>query len=196
MAQWRTYLRLGPLAWFFAGFLAIAVQGAAQEAPPPLLTVDLDQLFLGSDFGKAAIARERAATEALDQENRRMEAELVAEEQELTDLRATLSPEEFTARADAFDAKVERIRSEQDAKAQTLASTRDKDRKDFLQVAVPILEELLVEKGAVAILDQNLVIRSVSAIDATDEAIARVNAALSTLPERPPPAPQAPSPSP
>ncbi|MCU0902565.1 MAG: OmpH family outer membrane protein [Tabrizicola sp.] len=191
MARWRKSLRLGPLAWITAGFLAIGVQGAAQEAPAPLLTLDQDRLFLDSNFGKAAIARERAATDALEQENRRIEAELVAEEQALTDLRTTLTPEEFTARADAFDAKVERIRGEQDAKSQTLALAREKDRKDFLQVAVPILGDLLGDKGAVAILDKNLVILSLSAIDVTDEAIARVNAALDkpSAPETPPASP-------
>jgi Skp family chaperone for outer membrane proteins len=196
MAQWRTYLCPGPLAWVVAGFLATAVQGAAQEALPQLLTLDQDRLFLDSDFGKASIARERIAADALDQENRRIEAELAAEEQDLTDLRATLTAEEFTARANAFDAKVERIRDEQDAKAQTLAAVREQDRKDFLQVAVPVIGDLLGDKGAVAILDKNLVILSLSAIDVTDEAIVRVNAALRTPPETPPPAPELPAPSP
>ncbi len=96
-----------------------------------------------SDFGKAALERERKATSALEAENKRIEAELVAEEQSLTELRKTLSAAEFSAKADAFDAKVERIRSEQDAKAQVLTQDRDKDRKEFLQVAVPVLGALL-----------------------------------------------------
>ena len=155
---------------------------AAQDATAPLLTLDQDRLFLESDFGKAVVERERAATAALEQENRKIEAELVLEEQALTDARATLSPEEFSAKAAAFDAKVERIRTEQDAKARRLTEGRDQDRKSFLEVAVPVLGELLGDKKATAILDKNLVILSLSAVDITDEAIARVNTALAQKP--------------
>ncbi|MFN4191459.1 MAG: OmpH family outer membrane protein [Tabrizicola sp.] len=168
--------------------MLLAATGFAQETPAraPLLTLDQDRLFLESDFGKAVIARERADSAALEQENSRIEAELVAEEQELTKARATLGAEDFSARAAAFDAKVERIREEQDAKARRLTERRDQDRKAFLEVVVPVLGALLGDRGATAILDKSQVIISLSAVDVTDEAIARVNAALTT--------PQAPAP--
>ncbi|NHB77356.1 OmpH family outer membrane protein [Rhodobacter calidifons] len=150
--------------------------------PAPILTLDQDRLFLESDFGKAVIARERADTSALEQENRRIEAELIAEEQALTEARATLSAEEFSARAAAFDAKVERIRDEQDAKARRLTERRDQDRKAFLEVAVPVLGALLGDSGATVILEKSQVILSLSAVDVTDEAIRRVNAALASPP--------------
>jgi Skp family chaperone for outer membrane proteins len=186
MAWRRRYARAGLWLRIVVGSLVLASQVAAQDAPAPLLTLDQDRLFLESDFGKAVIAREREATQALEQENRKIEAELVAEEQALTEARATLTPEEFTAKADAFDKKVERIRGEQDAKASRLTEKRDKDRKDFLQVAVPVLGDLLGSKGAAAILDKNLVILSLSAVDITDEAIAAVNTALAKrAPEQP-----------
>lgn len=161
-----------------AAALALALPVQAQQTPSPILTLDQDRFFLESDFGKAALERERKATAALEQENKRIEAELVAEEQALTEQRKTLSPADFTAKADAFDAKVERIRSEQDAKAQVLTESRDKDRKEFLKVAVPVLGGLLGDKQAVAIIDKNQVIVALSAIDITDEAIAKVNAEL------------------
>lgn len=189
--------RSGLRAWLVAGLLVLgAGLAGAEDAPAPILTLDQDRLFLESDFGKAVIARERADTQALEQENRRIEAELVAEEQELTTLRATLTPEEFSARAEAFDAKVERIREEQDGKARRLTERRDQDRKAFLEVAVPVLGALLGDRGATVILDKNLVILSLSAVDVTDDAIARVNAALAqpTL-ETPAPTP-APEPAP
>ena len=187
MPDRRRFLRLRTLLCRCVGTLAVAVSlvlcpAAAQEAPQPqptpLLTLDQDRFFLESDFGRAALERERVASAALEQENKRIEAELVAEEQALTELRTTLSAEEFTARADAFDAKVERIRTEQDTKAQRLTEGREKDRQEFLKVAIPVLGEILGDKKAVAILDKNLVILSLSAVDVTGEAIARVNAAL------------------
>ncbi len=186
MAEWRTVWRAG--AWLRAGVagLVLATQLQAQEAPvAPILTLDQDRFFLESDFGRAALERERVATAALEQENKRIESELIAEEQALTEQRKTFTPEEFAARADAFDAKVERIRAEQDAKAQALTEARDKDRTAFLQAAVPVLGALLGEKQAMAIFDKNQAIVALSAIDITDEAIAKVNAALATPTDAP-----------
>lgn len=167
-------------------FLAMQHGAWAQESATPVLTLDQERLFLESDFGKAAIERERVASQELEQENRRIEAELVAEEQALTEARATLAAEEFTARANAFDTKVERIRTEQDAKASRLTAGREADRKAFLEVAVPILGEILGDKGALVILDKGQAILSLSAIDITDEAIKRVNAALAEKAAPPP----------
>ena len=174
-----------PRVWLgaFAVFLLLSVQGAAaQELATPLLTLDQDRLFLESDFGKAVVERERVASQALEQENRQIEAALVAEEQALTEARATLSAEEFATRAEAFDAKVVQIRTEQDAKARRLVEGREADRTAFLKVAVPVLGEILGDKGATAIMDKAQLILSLSAIDITDEAISRVNAALAEKP--------------
>ena len=113
----------------------------------------------------------------------------MAEEQALTDQRKSLTPEEFSSRAAAFDEKVERIRAEQDAKAQALVAKRDEERKAFLQVAGPVLNEILGERRATAILDKRLVIVSLSAIDITDEAIAKLNAALAEPADAPPAVP-------
>lgn len=164
--------------------LVLAGPGQTQEAvapplaPAPLLTLDQDRFFLESDFGRAVMEREGKATAALEQENKRIEADLVAEEQALTEQRKALSPEEFTARAEAFDQKVERIRAEQDSKARALTDARETDRQEFLKSAGPVLGELLGEWKAAAILDKNLVIVSLSAIDITDEAIAKLNESL------------------
>lgn len=151
---------------------------AAQGPTSAILTLDQDQLFAESAFGKASLDRERAATLALDVENKQIEAALIAEEQDLTTRRATLPADEFAALATAFDVKVERIRSEQDAKFRALSQTREEDRKAFLRAIVPVLGELMGEKGAVAILEKSTVILSLTAIDVTDEAIARVDAVL------------------
>jgi Skp family chaperone for outer membrane proteins len=165
--------------------LGLALWGgslSAQESPAPavapILTLDQNRFFLESDFGRTVVDAERMATAELEQENKRIEAELVAEEKALTEQRETLSSEEFSARAAAFDEKVVRIRGEQDAKSRVLVEKRDDERKEFLRLAVPVLDEILQERKATAILDQGMVIRSLSAVDITDEAIAKLNAAV------------------
>ncbi|NJS38597.1 MAG: hypothetical protein HC783_05805 [Rhodobacteraceae bacterium] len=105
------------------------------------------------DALKASLDRERAVTQALDAENKEIEAALITEEQDLTTRRATLPADEFAALATAFDVKVERIRAEQDAKFRNLSQGREEDRKAFLRAIVPVLGDLMGEKRAVVILE-------------------------------------------
>lgn len=175
----------------------LATAGAAQEAPAAgILTIDQERLFIESQFGKAVREREFTAARALEAENARIEADLIAEEQALTERRASLSAEEFSALATAFDEKVVRIRAEQDAKVRDLTRSRDEDRQEFFRTVVPILGDLLVERKAVAIIDKSALILSLTAIDVTDAAIAKVDAASGSGAQVDPAPDPAPDPSP
>lgn len=168
---------IGLLCCAFPG-AARAQDAVAQPNAPAVLVVDQQRLFSESAFGKASLERERQASAELEAENNKIQAELVAEEQALTLQRKTLSAVEFSARADAFDQKVEKIRSEQDAKAHDLTQTRDKDVKEFLAAASPILGQLLADHGAGVVLDKSSVIAAANAVDVTDEAIALIDKVL------------------
>jgi Skp family chaperone for outer membrane proteins len=174
MLRARARLRWLAVALALSG-PAMAQDGAGMSS---ILVIDQNRLFVESAFGKASIARERAFLAALEEENKRIEADLVAEEQALTELRATLPAADFSARADAFDAKVEQIRAEQEGKAAGLTAQREADQRTFVQAAGPIIAELLTERNASVILDKSVVILSLSAIDVTEEAIAKVDGAL------------------
>lgn len=175
MRRWRSLAgALAVLALVGATGAGVAQDGTASA----ILTIDQEQLFVRSEFGKAVLAREATAAQELEAENARIEADLIAEEQDLTNRRATLSAEEFSALATAFDEKVVRIRAEQDAKARELTRAREGDRQAFFRTVIPVLGDLLVERKAVAILDKSSVILSLTVIDVTDEAIAKVDAAL------------------
>jgi Skp family chaperone for outer membrane proteins len=171
-------LRIGALGWCLVG------PAAAQDIVPPsdlpqgsiILVLDQERLFAESQFGRESLERQREAVEALDAENTRIEAELVAEEQALTDRRPDLPAEEFSALAQAFDEKVERIRQEQVAKERSLVEARDADRRVFLtQLVLPVLGDILQATGAVAILNKGDVLVAANAIDVTDAAVARVD---------------------
>lgn len=182
--------------------LALASPLAAQEAVPAngVLLLDQDRLFSDSRFGQRLLGELDAKTKELQTENRKLEADLEAEEKNLTERRATLPPEEFRTLADAFDAKVKAIRVARDAKSNDLAAQREAARKTFIQTAVPILAEILSERGAAAIIDRSAVVLSFDRIDITDLAIARVDALLApdgaTVPPRPRPTDPTSSPQP
>ncbi len=158
--------------------LAAPVATAQQAAAPQILTLDQDRLYGGSLYGKALEAKSLAATQALAAENRKIEADLAAEEARLTTQRPTLSAAAFSNLADAFDAKVVKIRAEQEAKAKQMTADRDAGRKQFFDAAVPILAEVMRELGAYAILNHDAVVLSFDSIDVTDRAIAALDARL------------------
>ncbi|ARC88851.1 OmpH family outer membrane protein [Rhodovulum sp. MB263] len=159
-----------------AALLGLAASGAfAQEDRPvflsPILTLDQDRVFEDSKAGQAVEEELQAATAALAAENRRIEAELVAEERALTERRANLPPEQFRPLAAAFDQKVETIRATQDRKARELTQRREEERQAFFRKALPALAEIVRERGAVAVLARDAVILSAGQVDITDEAI-------------------------
>jgi transcriptional/translational regulatory protein YebC/TACO1 len=107
-----------------------------------------------------------------------IEAALEAEEKDLTSRRAAMPREEFAPLSEAFNEKVEGIRKAQDAKTRELQRRFDSDRQRFLEVARPILAEVMAARGAVAIIDSRAVFVGFENIDITDAAIAQLDAAM------------------
>lgn len=174
---------IGPVQ--FASGPAAFAQQATSEPPlnrgtivSPVLTIDTDRLFRDSDFGKRVVAEVEATGTKLAIENRRIEADLEAEEMRLTTVRTTMEPDAFRALANAFDEKVQQTRSEQAAKSRALNARLDQEREIFERAALPVLEQLMRNSDAAVILDLRAVFVSASAIEITDDAIALLNETL------------------
>ncbi|MCX7559922.1 OmpH family outer membrane protein [Sulfitobacter sp. F26204] len=144
----------------------------------PILTIDSERLFLESEFGQRVAAEVEAKGTALAAENRKIEADLEAEEKQLTEVRATMDAEEFRTLANEFDEKVQQIRQVQATKGRALTTLLDQEREVFLGAAGPVLERLMRETDAAVILELRSVFVSSSAIEITDDAIARINETL------------------
>ncbi len=171
------------------------VSGQSQPpaaAPSALLTLDDQRLFAESRFGKTLLARQEVEKQALAAENRQIEAGLETEERDLTGRRAVLPKEQFQPLAEAFNAKVEGIRKAQDVKSRDLTRRFEEERRRFFETASPVLGQILVERGALAIIDKRAVFLGFENLDITDAAIARVDAVLGDGP----PATAAPQPVP
>ncbi|TDL83557.1 OmpH family outer membrane protein [Palleronia sediminis] len=148
----------------------------------PVVVVDQERLFQESAFGAAALDEIERQSEALAAENRRIEAELTEDERDLTEQRATLPMDEFRAKANAFDQRVQRLRDEQDVKTAALTRLRDAARQGFFRQAAPVLSDLMAELGATVLLDSREVLAVAGGGDITDLAIARVDAAIPPMP--------------
>lgn len=144
----------------------------------PILTIESDRFFAESAFGRR-VAREIEAEGAiLAAENRKIEADLTAEEKALTDQRAGMEPNAFRVLADTFDEKVQTIRRTQNTKSRSLSQRNEADRVTFINAAGPILEVLMQDAGAAVVLERRNVFLSANAIDITNEAIQRMNASI------------------
>ena len=174
--------------------LLLAAPAGAQEGPPPdrgvapraepgslqsgrLLVIDRDRVLAESEQGQAILHGLDAQERSLAEENRAIEETLRAEERALTDERPGMDPEAFRAESEAFDARVQEIRDTQDAKGRDLLARREALQQRFWEGAVPVLAQILAERGAVVVLDRDSVFLSSDSADITAEAIARIDAA-------------------
>ncbi|WP_273524588.1 OmpH family outer membrane protein [Rhodosalinus sediminis] len=204
----RAALRLRRPSRLIAALLvAVAAAGAVQAQErggfvtgtiqSPVLTIDPDRLYAESAYGRRVAEALDEQGAALAAENRRIEAELAAEERALTERRPEMAPEAFRAEAEAFDRRVMRIRREQDAKARALAARSDAARRTFIRAARPVLEEMMRESGAAVIVEARSVFMSLDAVDITEAARARIDATISPeIPETPEIAPPTPGEAP
>ncbi len=157
---------------------AAAPAAAAETVPSPVLTLNQDAMFSQSALGKRILAELERDRNALAAENRRIEAELTAEEQDLTDRRDDTPAAVFSGLAADFDAKVQTLRQEQDRKARNLQQRLDSERNNFVSRAAPILAQIAQDRGAQVILDNTVVLMAFDTVDITEEAVARLDAEI------------------
>lgn len=162
--------------------LLAAVPVAAQEAPAappvPVLIIDSERVFALSRYAETLRAAVEAEAETLSLENERIVADLTAEEQSLTERRPTMEPDVFRAEADAFDQKVQDIRRARDAKEAEINQARTALRARFFEEVRPLIGQVMVERGAVVVMDSRSIVVAVRRIDITDALIARIDAEL------------------
>lgn len=143
-----------------------------------ILTIQPDRLFSESAFGRRVAQEVEAEGAVLTAENRRIEADLRTEEQLLAVRRQTMEPAAFRILADAFDEKVQETRRLQEQKLREIKVIGENGRRDFFLISLPILQQVMRETGAGAILEQSTVFLSADAADITDLAISRIDVIL------------------
>ena len=145
-----------------------------------VFTVDMNKLFKFSNFGINIAKINNSARQKLQNENDALEEKLLLEEKALSDLRKTLTTDEFRAKAIEFDQKVTAIRVEQAKKEEDLISKTRKEETEFYTQVYPLLYELVSERGGLVLIDQRNIILWDSSVDITDDAILLINQVLKT----------------
>ena len=171
----RRLLSLGCVLIGLAGHLQAQVAPELAVPAMGVVVVDTDELYRATLMGQRMAADLDDRARVLQLENDEITAALTAEEQSLTDRRPTLDPEVFRQEAAEFDTRVQGIRRTRDAAIATFEATRAAAPRQFLELVRNVLGALMLERGAVAVLDQRLVFLSLSTVDITQDAIARID---------------------
>ncbi len=174
-------LMQGPIWALCALALLAPTFATAQQLGAPqtsVLTISSERLFSESEFGRRVFGEIEAESALLAEENERIVAQLSKEEQDLTEKRATMSAEEFSPLADAFDSKVQSHRDGQRAKLDALSKRSEEARSLFFELSQPILIGLMRDTGASLIVERSNVFLSSDATDITNLAISRINAEI------------------
>jgi Skp family chaperone for outer membrane proteins len=145
---------------------------AQESAPNPVVTVDLERLVSETQIGQYLTFQMNEQAQNLQAELDVIEAELSAEENELITQRETLDLDEFRVLAKAFDDKAVRLRQEQQAKIQAISEDSNRKRQDLLRSFVPVLSQVMRDRGATVLLDRrSVVLDDRASVDITDVAI-------------------------
>lgn len=159
--------------------MPVSLEAQVRQAPTiPILIVDSERLYSESAFGLRVQTEQDAEVAVLAAEYRRIEAELAEEERDLTDKRPTMSPEDFRAVADAFDARVESIRDVQQRRENDIATRSAAERERFFIEVQSLFAAVLRDTGAQMMIEKRFVYVHNSSLDVTDAMIERANQLL------------------
>ncbi|WP_394182064.1 OmpH family outer membrane protein [Yoonia maritima] len=156
----------------------LALPVVAQDAAPQILIIDSDRIYFETLYGRRIAADLAAAAQEVQAENEQIVATLTEEERSLTQRRPDMAPEDFRAEADAFDDKVQEVRRVRDAKNIELQTKNAEQRTVFEDRVQGIIANVMIERGAVIVMEQRNVVMSVRAANITDDVIVRVDAEL------------------
>lgn len=148
------------------------------EVKTAVYTIDMSKLIKQTKIGKKIILEDNISRQKLQSENERLEAELLLEEKELSEIRETLTADEFRLKAQEFDKKVTIIRTEQGQKEQDLIVENRKNESEFFKKIYPLLYGLLLERGGSILIDQSNAVLWDSSVDLTIDAINLIDRVL------------------
>lgn len=173
-----TLLSLSAVASLWFAPVQVVAQQVSSTVPSPIIIIESDRLYEESLFSQRVRQEQDARKAVLLAENRQIAAELAEEEKRLTEQRSTMEATDFRKLADAFDSRVEEIRSIQDDKELQIIRFAEEERIRFFQELVPVLERILNERGASIVLEKRTTFASSSALNVTDRTLAIANGLL------------------
>lgn len=148
---------------------------ASARSDAPVFVISRSRLLAESAPTQILRQAEADLTAALQKEIDRVKAELAKEEADLTRRRDEIPPDEMAHLATDFDRRVRSVRLQAQERAKVVQAAFQEARATLVRGLPPILEQLRIEVGAVAILDADQTLAIDPGNDLTDRAIAMLN---------------------
>lgn len=179
-------MRSGICAALMATLVAISLPShlRAQDATQsdivqsPIMVLDFERVFLETAYGQRLAAELSAEGERVQQELDRLANELLAEESALTEARADMEPEAFRAAAEAFNERAQTMRARGVEEQNRLVALEQFERARFNERIQPLINDMMVARGAVVAMDRRSVLLALGGANATEEVIAAINRTL------------------
>ncbi|MGB0960853.1 MAG: OmpH family outer membrane protein [Halocynthiibacter sp.] len=165
------------LLLFFTPGVALAQAVDVAEPADSFVVLDVDAVFVASQFGIEAEAKRQSARREQLSENAELILALNEEEQALTKQRKLMTREAFQPLAIEFDQKVRALRTAQDEKSQAIEQTYEDKRLLFFNLLPEILDKVLQERNAKAVLDRRVLLYARQIFDVTDDVVVAVDLA-------------------
>ena len=175
------FLSLWACAWIF--ILSTFAPNAAlsqnvsvdREANVQILVLDIRKVLNESSAGQFILDTYKEEIIALNNEFNILQTQLIAEEQELRDVRPTMDVDAFVKLAEAFDKKSTQTREEYRARKQSIDDQLNEYTDRLARILSQYAGKVMEEKGASLVLMKNQVIVSSNAIDITFVVMERAN---------------------
>ena len=145
------------------------------NAKVQILVLDIRKVLTESSAGRFILDRYKEQVTALNNEFNNLQTRLIAEEQELRDVRPTMDVNAFVKLAEAFDKKSTQTREEYRARKQSIDNRLNEYTDRLARILSQYAGEVMEEKDASLVLMKNQVIVSSNAIDITSVVMERAN---------------------
>jgi len=172
------------------------VAGAVDPNAPRIVVIDRNAILSLSEAGKAMMADAQALSTAADREFQAQANALQSEAAALQQELAILAPEVRAEREREFNNRQNNLQNRVQTRQTQIQNGFAIAGQQLDQALAPILQQILVERGANLLVDRDAVILAAIDVDVTPLAIQRLNEVLPTLDvalsDTPPQAPTAP----
>lgn len=165
------------------------VPAAAQKlSPAVIMVVDMERVINESAAGQKASTELQSKVNALQTRGQALQSKLQQEAKAIQDgqQNKSLQGAALEQRVKAFQESQESARNELGQLEQQIQASRNHVMKQISDAATPIITEVMRERGATIVLDQDATIQHTGSVNVTNDIIARVNTNLPNVSTTPP----------
>jgi len=165
--------------------------GAVTAAPPPplpapkILIIDRSEVLRRSAVGQSIMKQVQGLAAQAEGSLKSRDAALRAEGQQLQQQLSILSASVKAAKIKAFETKQAALQRDVQNQQAMIQGGLQVARDQALRALGPILQKIVIERGANIMIDRGAIVVSANGFDVTDVAIARLNQVLPTVTVKP-----------